>query len=75
MNLDDKIAEWKRQIEQAIEYDLYFDVVIVKEMVDELENLKNEYEKLKDFIEETSVETVEKKLEPYYEEMMKFYQE
>lgn len=75
MNLNDKIEEWKRQIDQAVEYGFCFDALIVKEMVEELIKLKNENEKLKAFIDETSVETLENKLEPYYEEVAKLYNE
>lgn len=43
MDLNDKINDWKRQIEQAEEYGMFFDVDTVKDIVTTLEQLKEDF--------------------------------
>lgn len=47
MNLQDKINDWNKQLEQAQEYGLYFDWQTVKEMIDTIKEQKKEIENMK----------------------------
>lgn len=52
-----------------------FDLYDVMNFIAKYEELEKELQKLKDFINETSVETLEKKMEPYNEEIAKLFAE
>ena len=43
MDLNDKINDWKTQIQQAEEYEMFFDVDTVKDIVSTLELVKEEF--------------------------------
>ena len=46
MNIKDKLDEWKRQLEQASQYGLFFDKQTVSEMVELIEKQQEEIEGL-----------------------------
>lgn len=47
MNLQDKINDWNRQIEQAQQYSLYFDLETVKGMIEIIGELAEENSSLR----------------------------
>lgn len=51
MDKNEQIQEWKRQLEQASEYGLFFDKATVREMVEMLENQQKEIKHWQDIAE------------------------
>lgn len=46
MTLEEKIEQWKKEIEQAEEYGLFFDASTVKDIVNELVKVRTKYKNL-----------------------------
>ncbi|NMH67275.1 hypothetical protein HF072_00455 [Bacillus sp. RO3] len=46
MDIKDKLEDWKRQLEQAEEYGMYFDRNTVKEMIETIKNQQNQIDVL-----------------------------
>lgn len=73
-----KPSRWRNLTIKEFERDIALLQKACKHLVirDEyVKQLEKENQQLKDFINETSVETIEKSLEPYYEELEKLYNE
>lgn len=76
-----KIKELVDQWEKAINkpFNIISSVEIGREdfrqVIEEIKKLQEENRILKEFVDENSVEIIEKKMEPYYEELAKLWNE